>query len=79
MIPELITPKELAGRLKVSQQAISRWVVEKKIPYTRLEGCVRFEPEEIEQWIEAGRMADGKPRQARGRTKAKARKTEKST
>jgi excisionase family DNA binding protein len=71
MIPELITPKELAGRLKVSQQAISAWVKNKKIPFTRLGGCVRFEPDAINEWIKEGRMTEGKTRKARGPRKRK--------
>jgi excisionase family DNA binding protein len=57
MIPELLTPKDLARTLKVSKQAVYAWVEGGKIPFIRIEKCIRFDPEEIKEWLKERRMA----------------------
>lgn len=61
MIPELLSPKDLAKLLKVSKQAVYAWVENKTIPFYRMEKCIRFDPGEIEEWVKERRMADRKP------------------
>jgi excisionase family DNA binding protein len=51
MIPELLSPKDLAKLLKVSKQVIYLWVEKGAIPFYRLEKCIRFDPGEVEKWV----------------------------
>ena len=50
-IRTFLTPQELAEKLKVSRAAISQWCCQGKIPFYRFGKSVRFDPEEIMQWL----------------------------
>lgn len=43
--------EELAAFLGVSKQKIYKMVALSQIPYLRVNGCVRFLPEQIVEWI----------------------------
>ena len=62
MIPELLTPAQLAKTLKVSKQAVYAWVEKGVIPFYRLEKLIRFDPGEIEKWVREKRNAARKPK-----------------
>ena len=47
----LLTPQELAEYLKVGKQCVYNWVHLKKIPYTKIGGCIRFVMSDIEKWL----------------------------
>lgn len=53
MIPELIRPDQLAKRLGVAQGTVYAWVERGLIPHIRLEKCIRFDPQEIQEWLKA--------------------------
>lgn len=57
MSDELLTAREVAGKLGVSAETVLRWAREGKIPAVRLPGTKRgrwrFRPAEIEAWIDA--------------------------
>ena len=52
---ELLTKKELAKLLKVSENTVSYWVHKKQIPFLKLgkgkNATVRFDYKEIEAWL----------------------------
>uniref|UniRef100_A0A7V3KMH9 DNA-binding protein n=1 Tax=candidate division WOR-3 bacterium TaxID=2052148 RepID=A0A7V3KMH9_UNCW3 len=48
---EFLTVDEIAKMLRVSRVWIYKLVREKRIPYYHIEKCVRFHPQEIEQWL----------------------------
>jgi|WetSurMetagenome_2_1015567.scaffolds.fasta_scaffold810287_2 excisionase family DNA binding protein len=50
---DLISPEELAAALKVARVTAYQWVRRGVIPYLKLEGVVRFDPQEIRVWLEA--------------------------
>jgi excisionase family DNA binding protein len=50
----LLTVKELAAVLKLTEQTIQRYVLRKEIPYRKIMRAVRFRPSEIDQWIDNG-------------------------
>jgi excisionase family DNA binding protein len=49
-----LTIEELAVMLKLSEQTIRRYVLNKTIPYRKIGKAVRFRPSEIEKWINGG-------------------------
>jgi excisionase family DNA binding protein len=50
----LLTVKELAAALKLTEQTIQRYVLRKEIPYRKIMRAVRFRPSEIDRWIDSG-------------------------
>jgi excisionase family DNA binding protein len=55
----LLTVKELAAALKLTEQTIQRYVLRKEIPYHKIMRAVRFRPSEINQWIDNGGLNAG--------------------
>jgi excisionase family DNA binding protein len=49
-----LTIAELAGMVKLSGQTIRRYVLNKTIPYHKIQKAVRFRLSEIETWIDGG-------------------------
>ena len=45
--------KDVAKAVKLSVQTIRRYVMQKEIPFHKINRAVRFRPSEIENWIEA--------------------------
>ena len=61
---DLISPEELAAALKVARVTAYQWVRRGVIPYLKLEGVVRFDPQEIRVWLEVKKQeAEAKRRQ----------------
>lgn len=54
---DLISPEELAAALKVARVTAYQWVRRGVIPYLKLEGVVRFDPQEVQAWLESKRRA----------------------
>jgi excisionase family DNA binding protein len=50
----LLTVKELAAALKLTEQTIQRYVSRNEIPYRKILRAVRFRPSEINTWIDNG-------------------------
>lgn len=48
----LISIPELARRLGTTVRHIRRLVAEKRIPYLKVGGLIRFDPTEIASWLE---------------------------
>jgi len=53
-----LTIAELAGMLKLSEQTIRRYVLNRAIPYRKIRKAVRFRLSEIERWVDGGCVAD---------------------
>jgi len=49
-----LTTEELAVMLKLSEQTIRRYVLNKVIPFRKIKTAVRFRLSEIEKWINGG-------------------------
>jgi excisionase family DNA binding protein len=47
----LLTVKQLAVLLNIKVKTIYDWVYKNKIPHYKLEGCLRFNEEEILKWL----------------------------
>lgn len=55
--PPLMDIEAVAERLSVGVRHVRRLVTEKRIPYRKWGHLLRFEPEEIEEWLEAARAS----------------------
>ena len=51
-----LTIEELAGYLKLAEQTIRRWVLNREIPFRKIRKVIRFRLSEIETWIDASGM-----------------------
>ena len=51
-----MTAKEVAAKVRLSEQTIRRYVMLGQIPFHKIIRAVRFKPSEIEKWVEE-RMA----------------------
>jgi excisionase family DNA binding protein len=47
-----LTIEELAGYLKLAEQTIKRWVLNREIPYHKIKKAIRLRVSEIEKWID---------------------------
>jgi excisionase family DNA binding protein len=54
--PPLMDIEAVAQRLAVGVRHVRRLVTEKRIPYRKWGHLLRFEPDEIEAWIEATKV-----------------------
>jgi excisionase family DNA binding protein len=45
---------DLAAYLKVAEQRIRRWVMNREIPFHRIRTVIRFRLSEIEKWVDSG-------------------------
>jgi excisionase family DNA binding protein len=45
---------EMAAHIKLSEQTIRRYVLNREIPYHKIKKVVRFRLSEIERWIDEG-------------------------
>lgn len=48
----LLTVKQVAERLGASPATIYCWKHERRIPCKKLAGLLRFDPDEIDRWVE---------------------------
>lgn len=58
---KLTTIEEVAERLGVSVRHIRRLVHERRIPYIKWGHLLRFDPDDIEAWIEEARYDTHQP------------------
>lgn len=52
----------MAVRLGTSERHIRRLVSERRIPYVKVGGRIRFDPDEIDKWLDANRYPASRPR-----------------
>lgn len=53
----LMTLPEVAERLGVNERHVRRLVAERRIPFVKWGHLLRFDPVELEAWVEAARIA----------------------
>ena len=54
----LMAVDDVATRLGVSVRFVRRLVAERRIPYLKVGKFVRFDPRELEEWIDECRVRD---------------------
>jgi excisionase family DNA binding protein len=52
MMETYLTIEELADYLKLAEQTIRRWVLNREIPFHKIKKVIRFRVSEIEAWID---------------------------
>jgi excisionase family DNA binding protein len=60
---KLICPKEAAEMLGIKPDTLYRWTAERRIPFLKIEGAIRFRPSALADWIRAREFspkADGR-------------------
>jgi PTS system nitrogen regulatory IIA component len=57
---ELLNVKEVASVLKCTEQTVRRYILEKKIPYHKIDRMVRFWPSEIREWVNKNKEGKAK-------------------
>ncbi len=65
-LPHLLTIDQLVERLGTSTRHVRRLIAERRIPYLKVGKLVRFDPDEINRWLDDSRVALRPP----GRTAA---------
>ena len=69
----LLTLKQVAELLNVNERHVRRLVFERRIPYFKWGHLLRFDPVELEHWLEQARIAaDVHSRPVRGRDRRSA-------
>jgi excisionase family DNA binding protein len=63
-LPDLIDVETLARHLGVTVHHIRRLVQERRIPYLKVGVFVRFDPKEVESWLEERRVPEHEKRPA---------------
>ena len=53
--PKLLTLKQVADQLNVNERHVRRLVAERRIPYVKWGHLLRFDPDEIAEWLDGGR------------------------
>ncbi len=53
---KLLTPRELADLLNCKLSTVYAWAKAGDVPARKINGLVRFNPVEIDQWIEESRL-----------------------
>jgi excisionase family DNA binding protein len=54
---DLISPEELAAGMRVARVTVYQWVRRGVIPHMKIEGVVRFNPTEVQAWLDTKRRA----------------------
>ena len=62
MTTSLLTVKDMATRLQVKDKTVYAWASQGKIPCVKVNGVIRFDPGEIEQWLQDCHVPVGPPR-----------------
>jgi len=63
-LPRLLAIDELAIQLGTSVRHLRRLVAERRIPFVKLGGKLRFDSAEIARWLDQGRVHDQARRDA---------------
>ncbi len=53
----LLTVKQVSEWLNLKPSTLYLWASQDKIPCRRLHGLIRFDPEEIQKWVDASRSS----------------------
>ena len=57
----MLTIKQVSAWLNIKESTLYFWVSHNKIPYRRIHGLIRFEPDAIQAWLKGFEASSGKP------------------
>jgi excisionase family DNA binding protein len=69
-LPTLLDSSQIAGMLGITERHVRRLVLERRIPFAKVGRFVRFDPRDIEQWVQAAKVPAVTPRRHHGATSA---------
>ena len=55
----LLDSSQIAGMLGITERHVRRLVLERRIPFAKVGRFVRFDPRDIEQWVQAAKVSSG--------------------
>jgi len=55
-LPTLLRASEIAGMLGITERHVRRLVLERRIPFAKVGRFVRFDPRDIERWLQAAKV-----------------------
>jgi excisionase family DNA binding protein len=64
--PPLLTIDQLADRLGTTVRHVRRLVADRRVPFVKVGGLVRFDPADIDAWIDDHRRTTAGPSHRRG-------------
>jgi excisionase family DNA binding protein len=53
---EMLTPRELAGLLKISKAGVYRLIEKRRIPFHKVMGSLRFDKEDVMSFLQDNRI-----------------------
>ena len=53
---KLLTTRQVAEILGIHLNSLYRMVYQKRIPYTKVSGMLRFDPKALEAWVQKGKV-----------------------
>jgi len=53
---KLLTTRQVAEILQIHLNSLYRLVYQRRIPFTKVSGMLRFDPEVLEKWIQQGKV-----------------------
>lgn len=53
---KLLTTRQVAGILQIHLNSLYRLVYQRRIPFTKVSGMLRFDPDALEAWIQKGKV-----------------------
>ncbi len=56
LIPQLLTPDELAGLFKISKSSVRRLIDKRQIPFFKVGGSLRFDMNDILSYLQQKRI-----------------------
>jgi excisionase family DNA binding protein len=59
-----LTIEGLAEYLKLAEQTIRRWVLNREVPFCKIRKVIRFRVSEIEKWVDDGGILKATPETA---------------
>jgi len=66
VLPELLTSEEVAGITGLSNDTLAQWRSQKRgIPYLKIGRAVRYDPAEVQSYLEGCRVSVSDPRERR--------------
>jgi len=69
-LPPLLDSSQIAGMLGITERHVRRLVLERRIPFAKVGRFVRFDPRDIERWVQAAKVPAVTPRRHHGATSA---------
>ena len=51
MKKQLLNVQEMTKKIGVNKYRVYEWIRENKIPYLKTVGGIRFDPDEIDEWL----------------------------